>query len=71
MKNRKPFQLKNTLIIYNVSQVVFSIILVIEVSARYAFISEIVMVDISEGKVLLITYCAYMLRCTLDIQTIK
>lgn len=32
MKNRKPFQLKNTLIVYNVAQVVFSIILVIEVS---------------------------------------
>lgn len=32
MKNRKPFQLKNTLIIYNAVQVVFSIILVVEVS---------------------------------------
>lgn len=30
MKNRKPFQLKNTLIVYNFIQVVFSIILVIE-----------------------------------------
>lgn len=41
MKNRKPFQLKNTLIIYNISQVVFSIILVIEVSTRYGFMSKI------------------------------
>lgn len=32
MKNRKPFQLKNTLIVYNVLQVAFSIVLVIEVS---------------------------------------
>jgi hypothetical protein len=32
MKNRKPFQLKNTLIVYNIVQVVLSIILVIEVS---------------------------------------
>lgn len=32
MKNRKPFQLKNTLIVYNIIQVVFSIVLVIEVS---------------------------------------
>ncbi|CRK89409.1 CLUMA_CG003158, isoform A [Clunio marinus] len=30
MKNRKPFQLKNTLVVYNVIQVVFSIVLVIE-----------------------------------------
>lgn len=32
MKNRKPFQLKNTLIVYNVIQVVLSVVLVIEVS---------------------------------------
>lgn len=30
MKNRKPFQLRNTLLIYNAVQVVLSIILVIE-----------------------------------------
>lgn len=30
MKNRKPFQLKNTLIVYNFIQVVFSIVLVVE-----------------------------------------
>lgn len=32
MKNRKPFQLKQTLIVYNVIQVVLSAVLVIEVS---------------------------------------
>jgi hypothetical protein len=32
MKNRKPFELKNTLIIYNAVQVVLSVIIVIEVS---------------------------------------
>lgn len=32
MKNRKPFQLKNTLIIYNIAQVILSVILVVEVS---------------------------------------
>lgn len=31
MKNRKPFHLKNTLIVYNASQVILSFILVIEV----------------------------------------
>lgn len=31
MKNRKPFELKNTLIVYNAIQVVFSVILVVEV----------------------------------------
>ncbi|KAG5672920.1 hypothetical protein PVAND_003008 [Polypedilum vanderplanki] len=30
MKNRKPFQLKNTLIVYNFIQVIFSIVLVVE-----------------------------------------
>lgn len=33
MKDRKPFELKNTLIIYNIVQVVLSVVLVIEVSA--------------------------------------
>lgn len=33
MKDRKPFELKNTLIIYNIVQVVLSVILVVEVSA--------------------------------------
>lgn len=32
MKNRKPFQLKNTLVIYNAVQIVLSLILVVEVS---------------------------------------
>lgn len=32
MKNRKPFQLKNTLVVYNISQVIFSVVLVIEVN---------------------------------------
>lgn len=31
MKNRKPFELKNTLIVYNFIQVVLSMVLVIEV----------------------------------------
>jgi elongation of very long chain fatty acids protein 7 len=31
MKNRKPFQLKNTLIVYNLVQVIFSVVLVVEV----------------------------------------
>lgn len=31
MKNRKPFELKNTLIVYNAIQVVLSVILVVEV----------------------------------------
>lgn len=31
MKNKKPFDLKNTLVIYNVVQVVLSVVLVIEV----------------------------------------
>lgn len=35
MKNRKPFQLKNTLIVYNIVQIVLSVVLVIEVSIRY------------------------------------
>lgn len=33
MRNRKPFELKNTLIVYNALQVVFSAVLVYEVSA--------------------------------------
>lgn len=33
MKDRKPFELKNTLIIYNIVQVILSVILVIEVRA--------------------------------------
>lgn len=32
MKDRKPFELKNTLIIYNIVQVVLSVVLVFEVS---------------------------------------
>lgn len=32
MKDRKPFELKNTLIIYNIVQVILSVILVVEVS---------------------------------------
>lgn len=31
MKNRKPFELKNTLIVYNFVQVVLSVVLVVEV----------------------------------------
>lgn len=31
MKNRKPFELKNTLIVYNAIQVVLSVVLVFEV----------------------------------------
>lgn len=34
MKNRKPFELKNTLIIYNAIQVVLSVYLVIEVRLK-------------------------------------
>lgn len=32
MKDRKPFELKNTLIVYNIVQVILSVVLVIEVS---------------------------------------
>lgn len=35
MKNRKPFQLKNTLIVYNVIQVALSAVLVIEVNSCF------------------------------------
>lgn len=31
MKDRKPFELKNALIIYNIVQVILSVVLVIEV----------------------------------------
>lgn len=34
MKDRKPFELKNTLIVYNIIQVVLSVVLVIEVSFK-------------------------------------
>jgi elongation of very long chain fatty acids protein 7 len=34
MKNRKAFQLKNTLVIYNFAQVILSVILVVEVSTK-------------------------------------
>lgn len=48
MKNRKPFQLKNTLIVYNIAQVILSIILVIEVS-EWVHVST-VMETVSEWK---------------------
>lgn len=34
MKNRKPFQLKNTLVVYNIVQVVLSVVLVVEVDFK-------------------------------------
>lgn len=40
MKDRKPFDLKNTLIVYNVIQVVLSIYLVYEVSVHSAWIGD-------------------------------
>lgn len=39
MKNRKPFQLKNTLIVYNVIQVIVSVVLVYEVRF-YSFLLD-------------------------------
>lgn len=39
MKDRKPFELKNTLIIYNIVQVILSVVLVVEVSKQYTHIN--------------------------------
>lgn len=48
MKDRKPFELKNALIIYNIVQVILSVVLVFEVSnATIGSKNSIVSIELS------------------------
>lgn len=45
MKDRKPFLMKNTLIVYNFIQVLISVYLFVEVSLRHILQSKIILCD--------------------------
>lgn len=56
MKDRKPFELKKTLIIYNIVQVVASVVLVFEVSQLIGFYSGVSLGRISRFLSLLLRF---------------